>query len=96
MKPLPPHLADMTQAKWEKLTRAQQHALRDTSELHPALVPYVGQKVRVSPKREHGLSTFRVGVSTGWRPCMMAMRAGSYGSSDVISPSEVFEHVTPL
>lgn len=97
-KPLPAHLADMTQAKWDALTRQERDAMRDTSELHPKLLAYVGKRVRVTPKREYGLTSFIVGTSTGWRPCMLAMRNDprSHGSSDVIRPNEQIDTVTVL
>jgi hypothetical protein len=91
---LPQHLIGMTQAKWDALTPSQRDTMRDTSQLHPKLRNLTGQKVKVTPKRPYGASTFRVGVSTGWRPCMLAVRANAYGSSDVINPDENFETVT--
>lgn len=47
-------------------------------------------------EREYGRSTFYVGRTTGWRPCHLAVRAGSYGSSDVIWADEVFDRVEVL
>jgi hypothetical protein len=90
MKPLPDHLKDMTQAKWDALTPAQRKAMRDTSDLHPLLSTYVGQRIKVTPKRPHGASTFRVGITTGWRPVLLAMRGNANGSSDTIRADEVF------
>ncbi len=89
-KPLPEHLRDMTQSKWDALPKAQRDKLRDMSEVHPLLSTYIGQRVRVLPKREHGASTFRVGITTGWRPCLLAMRGNASGSSDLIRADEVF------
>ena len=93
---LPEHLADMTQAKWDALTPAQRDKLCDTSKLHAKLKGLEGRKVKVWPKRQSGASTFRVGVSAGWRPCSLAMRAGARGSSDVVSANEIFEHVVVI
>lgn len=87
---LPERLVGMTQAKWDSLTPAERERLRDTSKLHPALVGLEGKRVRVTPKRRYGRSTFRVGITTGWRPVHLAMRAGSLGSSDTIRHDEDF------
>lgn len=86
----------MTQAKWDAMSAAERDAIRDTSGLHPKLRGLEGRKVRVSPSRVFGASTFRVGISTGWRPCHLAMRANARGSSDTISPSETFHAVEVL
>lgn len=88
--PLPDHLKDMTQAKWDALTPKQRAGMVDKSELNPALIGLEGKRVRVSPKRAYGPSTFIVGKSTGWRPIHLAMRAGASGSSDVIGAHETF------
>lgn len=90
MKPLPQHLEGMTQAKWDTMPKAQRDKMRDTSELHPLLSTYIGQKVKVLPKREFGASTFTVGMTTGWRPVLLAMRSNASGSSDIIRADEVF------
>ena len=90
MKPLPAHLEGMTQAKWDAMTPAQRDKMRDTSELHPLLSTYIGQRIKVMPKREYGPSTFRVGISTGWRPVLLAMRGNARGSGDIIRADEVF------
>jgi len=89
-------LANMTQDKWNALTPAQRKAVQDRSGLHPQLAGLEGHKVRVEPKREYGRSTFRVGITTGWRPCHLAMRAGAMGSSDTINPAETFTTVRVL
>lgn len=86
----------MTQARWDGLNTAERNKLMDKSALHPRLVGLEGQRVRVSPKREHGRSTFWVGRTTGWKPCHLAMRAGAYGSSGVIRVDEVFYRVDVL
>lgn len=80
----------MTQDKWNAMSAAEKEAARDNSGLHPALRGWEGRKVTVSPKREYGRSTFIVGRTTGWRPAHLAMRAGAYGSSDLIGPEEQF------
>lgn len=93
MKPLPDHLKDMTQDKWDAMSPAQRKAARDMSEVHPLLHTYLGQRIKVSPKREHGASTFTVGITTGWRPVLLAMRGGAHGSSDLIRADEVFTRI---
>ena len=86
-------LEGMTQTKWNSLSQNERRAMCDTSALHPQLIGLEGKRVRVTPKREYGRSTFRVGVTTGWRPCHLAMRAGAYGSSDTIRADEQFDSV---
>lgn len=86
----------MTQAKWDSLTPAQRDAARDTSGLCPQLIGLEGKRVRVYPKREYGRSVFRVGRSTGWRPCHLAMAPNARGSSDVLSERDSFERVEVL
>lgn len=90
---LPPHLVGMTQAKWDAMTPREREAARDVSHLHPKLRGLEGRKVRVSPARQFGASTFRVGMSTGWRPCHLAMRGNARGSSDTIRHNEEFTSV---
>ena len=90
------NLETMTQAKWDALTPAQRNKAKDRSDLHPLLSTYIGRKVRVHPKREYGVSTFRVGVTTGWRPVLLAMRSNARGSSDIIDAGEVFTRIDTL
>ena len=90
---LPPHLIGMTQERWDALSPAERNKMRDNSHLHPALIGFEGKRVRVHPKRECGRSTFRVGISSGWCPIHLAMRSGSYGSSDTIRADETITHV---
>ena len=74
----------MTQTKWDSLTPAQRDAARDTSKLHPALVPLKGYRVEGTycGKRQR----FIVGQSTGWVPCTLGMRSTrANGSSDVLT-----------
>lgn len=86
-----------TWADWTALSKMERDALRDTSNLHPKLIGLEGKRVRVTPKREYGLSTFRVGISTGWKPIHMAMRTRiARGSSDTIRADERFDSVTVL
>jgi hypothetical protein len=92
-KTLPPHLEGMTQEKWDRLSRAERERMRDRSGLHPLLSTYIGEKVRVFPKRAFGKSTFRVGITTGWRPALLAMREGAEASGDLIGPDEVFTRI---
>jgi hypothetical protein len=80
----------MTQEYWDTLSQEQRHAARDMSGCNPALVPYIGRKVRVQKPYEfltgHTAHTFRVGITTGWRPALMAMRSRTqHGSSDLIA-----------
>jgi hypothetical protein len=87
---------NMTQKKWGRLSRAERAAVRDNSDLHPLLIGLEGKRVRVTPKRAYGRSTFRVGITAGWRPAHLAMRTGARGSSDLIGAGEVFSvHVLP-
>lgn len=83
-------LAEMTQEKWDAMGRAERQRLVDTSGLHPKLIGLEGRRVRVTPKRNYGRSTFIVGITTGWRPSHLAMRANAYGSSDLVSNNESF------
>lgn len=94
MKPLPAHLEGMTQDKWDAMPKAQRDKMRDTSDLHPLLSTYIRQKVKVLPKREYGASTFTVGITTGWRPVLLAMRGNARGSSDIIRADEVFTSIS--
>lgn len=87
-------LEGMTQAKWDSLSPAQRDELRDTSDLHPMLIAYEGKKVTVKPKRAYGLSTFRVGRSTGWKPIHLALKERESGSCDIIGANEHFDSVT--
>jgi len=89
-------LDGMTQMKWDSLSRAEKLAIRDNSALHPKLIGLEGCKVRVAPKREYGLSTFRVGITTGWRPVHIAMRSNEHGSSDLIGKDEAITRVDVL
>ena len=84
----------MTQAEWDTYTPGQRRAYHDTSDLHPTLLPHIGHKVRVTPKRLFGLSTFRVGITTGWKPVLLAMRGNARGSSDIIGATETFTSIT--
>ena len=87
-----------TWADWSALSVKERDALRDKSDLHPQLIGLEGKRVRVEPKREYGLTTFRVGISTGWKPIHLAMRndARQRGSSDVVRKDETFTRVTVL
>jgi hypothetical protein len=90
-------LAGMTQQRWDAMTPAQRDQLRDTSALNPQMVGLEGKRVRVTPKQMLRPSTFRVGISTGWRPVHLAMRnSRQLGSSDIIGKDERFETVTAL
>lgn len=94
-KPLPPHLVGMTQERWSAMSKSERDAARDNSELNAALLPYVGKRVRVTPDREFGMSTFTVGMTTGWRPVLLAMQRGA-GSSDTISVDERFDSIVEV
>ena len=89
-------LENMTQDKWDAMTPAQRDKARDRSDLHPLLSTYIGRKIRVHPRREHGASTFRVGITTGWRPALLAVRGNAHGSSDIIGAGEVFTRIDTL
>lgn len=79
-------LEGMTQAKWDRLSPAQRAEMRDNRNLHPALIGQEGKKIRC--QRNGNTRTFRVGISTGWRPIHLAMRGNARGSSDVIGSDE--------
>ena len=87
------HLQGMTQQHWDSLSPAQRETMVDLSDMNDQLFPYLGQKVRVTPKREFGASTFRVGKTTGWRPTLLAVRGSARGSSDVIHAAEIFTSI---
>jgi hypothetical protein len=85
----------MTQEYWDTLSWEQRQAARDMSDCNPALVPFIGRKVRVQEPYEfmtgHTAKTFRVGITTGWRPALMAMRSRTqHGSSDLIRKDQRF------
>ena len=79
---------------WQKLSRAEREKLRDMSDVNAQLRPYIGRKVKVEPKREFRLSTFRVGITTGWKPILLAVRGNASGSSDTIGADEQFTRIT--
>lgn len=81
---------------WVKMNERERDAVRDTSALHPTLIPYEGKRVRVTPKRKFGANTFRVGRTTGWQPVHLAMRGNAHGSSDTINRDERIDRVTLL
>ena len=89
-------LDGMTQAQWDTLGPVNRLHLMDRSALHPKLSGLEGKRVRVTPKREYGRSTFIVGRTAGWVPYHLAMRAGAHGSADLIRADEVFERVEVL
>jgi hypothetical protein len=84
----------MTQTEWDKLTPHQQAQQRDNSNIHPQLLKFLHRKVQVEPKRSSGLSTFKVGRSTGWEPVLLAVKGNKDGSSDLINRDEVFTSIT--
>lgn len=86
----------MTWEKWLKLSRQEKDNLRDTSDLHPQLVGLEGKKVRVTPKRKYGASTFRISLTTGWKPSHLAVRGNALSSSDLIHKDEVFTSIRVL
>lgn len=94
IKPVAEHLIGMTWERWCAFAPAHRATMRDKSDLHPQLLGLEGVRVRVKPSRAFGRSTFRVGITTGWRPVHLAMRTGANGSSDIISAAELFETVT--
>lgn len=86
-------LHGMTSEKWANLPGATRESIRDNSQLHPKLIGLEHRRVRVTPRRAYGLSTFRVGKTTGWRPSHLAVRSNAMGSSDTIDHDEVFDQV---
>jgi hypothetical protein len=89
-------LSTMTHEAWKLLSSHEREVMRDNTRLNPKLIGLEGKRVRVTPKRTDGYSTFRVGKTTGWRPVHLAMRSNAYGSSDIVSHTEHFESVTVL
>lgn len=87
---------NMTWEVWRQLPSSERATLRDNSGLHPMLRGLEGKRVRVSPPRHFGSSTFRVGITTGWKPAHLAMRGRARSSSDLISTDEKFDSVTVL
>ena len=70
---------DMTQAKWNTLSKSEKSAQQDTSSLSPQLAPYEGARVEVVDMRGR-TRRFIVGRSTGWKPCHLEIaRRNSVG-----------------
>lgn len=65
---MPDLLKDMTQARWDRLSPAERHAMRDMSGLTPQLRGLEGRRVEVTTLYGE-TRRFWVGMSTGWRPC---------------------------
>lgn len=86
----------MDQVTWSSMSVAQKDKARDMSDINPQLASYVGKKVRVTPKRKWGYSTFVVGRTTGWKPVLLACRSNASGSSDTISVDERFTSIKVL
>ena len=74
-------LDGMTQERWGRMTPRERDEARDLSELHPRLTAHEGWRVEVTYSRpyvcmfgeERLTERFRVGRSTGWRPCSLAL-----------------------
>jgi hypothetical protein len=64
-------LQGMTQDRWELLTEAGRARLRDLRGLTPQLAGMEGKVVEVTEGNSR--RRFRVGRSTGWRPCHLEM-----------------------
>lgn len=66
-------LTDMTQAKWDRMTTAEQKEARNYSGLTPQLIGLEGWRVEV--ETTYGTTRrFIVGRSSGWIPCHLEMR----------------------
>jgi hypothetical protein len=87
----------MTAAHWNTLSRAEREAARDMSDVNVQLWPYHERTVRVEPPLEglgeRPMRTFRVGLTTGWKPVLLAMRKGAVGSSNIIHADSRFTHI---
>jgi len=82
-------LRDMTQAKWDKLSRAERLRLRDESDLAPCLIGKEGRRVAVT-FTDGSTKSILLGITTGWRPCHLVMaNSRAIGSSDCIDPATV-------
>jgi hypothetical protein len=80
-----PQLEAMTWDKWQRLSESDKATLRDTSELHPDLVPYRGYRVEVEYYGER--KRFIIGQTTGWKPATLGMHnRRSMGSSNLLTP----------
>ncbi len=76
----------MTWDRWQLLGELQREKLRDLSGLHPALLPYKG--ARVECERYGERVRFWVGMSTGWKPCLLAVHNTRSSGGDAIRANE--------
>lgn len=67
------NLQDMTQERWDALSRQQREAIRDLSGLSPQLKGLEGWRVEVVDMQGE-TRRFIVGRSTGWRPCSLEIK----------------------
>jgi len=79
-------------AVWERLPEWHRAAIRDTSDLHPALVGLEGWRIECNGVDEWGLANpngisrrFIVGRSTGWRPCHLILRRSDTRGGHAVS-----------
>jgi hypothetical protein len=84
-------LSTMTEAKWDRLTPAEQGKLRDLSGLIPELRGKEGERIEVHYPPLDGFPAwsqrFYVGRSTGWKPCHIQIsRRDTTGGPEVYWP----------
>ena len=73
-------LLDMTQAKWDSMSRIERERIRDNSGLSPQLIGLEGWRVEVTESGRDKPRRFIVGKSTGWRPCHLEIsRVDAHG-----------------
>ena len=83
----------MTQARWNALSRPEKEKARDLSYLSPQLVPWKGWRVEVITTYGE-TRRFIVGQSTGWCPC--SLEVSRRNSSGGIAADKNYQKVTPL
>ncbi len=87
------NLKGMTQARWERMTRATREAARDLGGLSPQLTGLEGWRVEV--ETSYGdRRRFIVSRSTGWRPCHIEVPRRD--SSGGISCDNLYKNVRKL
>lgn len=82
-------LQDMTQAKWNGMSRVEREILVDLSGLTPQLIGLEGSRVEVIT-RDGEIRRFIVARSNGWRPCHIELpnrrsRCGMPASSSYLT-----------
>lgn len=86
-------LADMTQAKWDKVPKRERVKIRDNSSLSPQLIGLEGWRVEVVTMEDEQRK-FIVGRSSGWRPVHIELLRSD--SSGGVPADLEFKSVTKL